>query len=67
MNPLPTTSTRPLGTRSTPRSTHASGSTIVAVASSMPSGIATPSETATRSAKPPGTIVGAANSSHVEP
>ena len=41
--PLPTTSTRPRGTRSAPRSTHASGSTIVARASSSESGSSTPS------------------------
>ena len=40
--PLPTTSTRPRGTRAAPRSTHASGSTIVARASSSASGISTP-------------------------
>ena len=60
MNPWPTTSTRPRGTCRTPRSTHASGSTIVPRASSTSSGSETQPLARTRSAKPPGRIVGAA-------
>ena len=58
MNPFPTTSTRPGGTCAAPRSTHASGSTKVPRASSTSSGSSTQPCARTRSAKPPGTIVG---------
>ena len=58
MKPLPTTSTRPRGTRSAPRRTQASGSTYVPRASSTVSGSSTQPAARTRSAKPPGTIVG---------
>ena len=66
MKPCPTISTRPRGRRSAPRRTQASGSTIVARASSTSSGRSTQPCVCTRSANPPGRIVAAANASHVD-
>ena len=57
MNPQPTTRTRPRGTRSTARSTHASGSAKEATTSSIVDGTSIQSRARTRSAKPPGSIV----------
>ena len=66
MNPFPTTSTRPRGTRSAPRNTHASGSTYVPTASDTEDGSSTHPDARTRSANPPGTIVGSGNCWHVD-
>ena len=66
MKPLPTTSTRPRGTRSAPRRTQASGSTYVPRASSTAAGSSTQPVARTRSANPPGTIVGSGNCSQVD-
>ena len=66
MKPCPTTRTRPRGIRSTPRRTHASGSTAVPSASSSPSGSSSQPCAFTRSAKPPGRIVASAKRSQVD-
>ena len=66
MNPFPTISMRPGGTRRAPRRTQASGSTIVPRQSGQSSGRSTHDCALTRSANPPGRIVGAANRSHVD-
>ena len=66
-NPCPTTSTRPRGTRSAPRSTQASGSRYVPSASSIPSGSSIPSAAADLPPRSrPGTIVGSAKRSQVD-
>src|SRR5262249_19278280 len=66
MKPCPTTRTRPRGSRSAPRRTHARGSANVADASSTDAGTSTVSTATARSANPPGTIVAAAKRSHVD-